>query len=274
MREINPGLRLALDLGPVAVYFGAYYFFQDREVNLFGTAYTGVVLATLVFVPAVLLALAASWALTRTVSRMAVFTAVIVAVFGGLTIWLNDDTFTKMRPTVVYGIFGAILAGGLWFQGRSYLAYLMGNFVPLTDVGWWIFTRNWVIFFAFMSAFNEFVWRVLGEEAWIWLDTFGQLLLTFAFMATQYPLLTREWVEEEVEATPAPVRSPPVKPKRGPRRGLTAKVLAKRAPTPPVPHICGRAPTQTRARPTAVRSRPRRGSGSESQQPRPGFRKI
>ena len=103
----------------------------------------------------------------------------------------------KMRPTVVYGLFAFVLGTGLWLQGRSYLRYLMGEVMPLTEEGWMLFTRNWVFFFAAMAVFNEFTWRVLGEEAWIWLDTFGQMILTFVFLATQLPTLTRHTVEDE-----------------------------------------------------------------------------
>ena len=195
-REMNPILKLVLEVGPVVLYFIAYQYFQDRPVVIGGESYGGIVVATAVFVPLMLLSLVISWVLTRSLPRMAVFTAIVVVLFGGLTVWLNDETFTKMRPTVVYSIFGVILGVGLWGQGRSYLQYLMGAMMPLTDEGWRLFTRNWVIFFAFMAAFNEFVWRVLGEEAWVWLDTFGQMILTFAFLATQWPLLQKHGVED------------------------------------------------------------------------------
>ena len=195
-REMNPWLKLALEIGPVAVYFFAYQRFSEG-VEVGGTLYSGVVAATAVFVPLMLASVAVSWVLTRHLPRMAVFTAIIVLVFGGLTVFLNDDLFTKMRPTVVYGLFAFVLGAGLWIQGRSYLRHLMGETVPLTEWGWWIFTRNWVFFFAAMALFNEFVWRVLGEEAWVWLDTFGQLILTFTFLATQWPILMKHAAEEK-----------------------------------------------------------------------------
>ncbi|MHA3980168.1 inner membrane-spanning protein YciB [Halovulum sp. GXIMD14794] len=197
VKELNPLMKMALELGPVAVYFLAYQYFQDRPVEFGGQTYGAVVAATAVFVPLMLASLGVSWALTRSLPRMSVFTAIVVVLFGGLTVWLNDDTFTKMRPTVVYGLFALILGVGLWGQGRSYLQYLMGPVMPLSDEGWIAFTRNWVLFFVFMSVFNEFVWRVLGEEAWIWLDTFGQFILTVGFLATQYPLLRRHMPEED-----------------------------------------------------------------------------
>ncbi len=190
-REMNPLVKTLLDLGPMVIYFAAYQYFQDRPVSVGGESYGAIVVATAVFVPMLLISIGISWAMTKTLPRMTVFTAAIVVVFGGLTIWLNDDTFTKMRPTVVYGLFAVILGVGLWLQGRSYIEYLMGQLMPMTPLGWRIFTRNWVIFFVLMSVFNEFVWRVLGEEAWIWLDTFGQFILTLVFVATQFPLLQK-----------------------------------------------------------------------------------
>ncbi len=199
-KELNPFLKLALELGPVLAYFVAYRHFQDDGVMVAGRHYGGVVAATAVFVPIMLAAMAVSFTLTRTVPRMAVFTAIVVVVFGGLTVALNDDIFTKMRPTVVYGLFALVLGWGIFVQGRSYLKYLMGEVMPLTDAGWMIFTRNWVFFFVFMSVFNEFVWRVLGEEAWVFLDTFGQLILTFLFIASQWPILSRHSVEDGEEA--------------------------------------------------------------------------
>ncbi|MEM9270830.1 MAG: inner membrane-spanning protein YciB [Pseudomonadota bacterium] len=195
-KQINPILKLVLELGPVLAYFGIYQAYKDQTVNVGGTEYSGIIVATAAFVPLMLAALAVTYALTRELPRMAVFTAIVVVVFGGLTVWLNDETFTKMRPTVVYGLFGSILGWGIFVQGRSYLKYLMGPVMPLQDEGWRLFTRNWVFFFAAMALFNEFVWRVLGEEAWVWLDTFGQLILTFLFLASQWPILQKYGIDE------------------------------------------------------------------------------
>ena len=195
-KQINPILKLVLELGPVLAYFGIYQAYKDQTVSVGGTEYSGIIVATAAFVPLMLAALAVTYALTRELPRMAVFTAIVVVVFGGLTVWLNDETFTKMRPTVVYGLFGSILGWGIFVQGRSYLKYLMGPVMPLQDEGWRLFTRNWVFFFAAMALFNEFVWRVLGEEAWVWLDTFGQLILTFLFLSSQWPILQKYGIDE------------------------------------------------------------------------------
>ncbi len=196
-KQLNPVLKLILEIGPIGVYFFVYMKFKDETVAFGGQEYSGIIVATAVLVPLILLSLGISWVLTRTLPRMAVFTAIMVVVFGGLTVFLNDDTFTKMRPTVVYGLFGALLGWGLFIKGQSYLKYLMDQMMPMQDEGWIIFTRNWVFFFVFMALFNEFVWRVLGEEAWVWLDSFGQLILTFVFLATQFPLLQKYAIETD-----------------------------------------------------------------------------
>lgn len=198
-KEINPLLKLALDFGPVLLYLLAYKRFQESPPVVGGVEYGAVVAATAVFVPLMLVGMAITFALTRSLPRMAVFTALMVVVFGVITVWLNDDTFTKMRPTLIYSLLGLTLAFGLFIQKRSYLQYLMGQVMEMSEAGWRVFTRNWVIFFGFMAVFNEFVWRVLGEEAWIWLDTVGQMALTFLFLATQYPLLMREMKQAEAE---------------------------------------------------------------------------
>ena len=195
-KQLNPILKLALELGPIIAYFAIYMCFKDQTVTVGGTEYSGIIVATAVLVPLILTSLAISWVLTRTLPRMAVFTAIMVVVFGGLTVFLNDETFTKMRPTVVYGLFGGLLGWGLFVRGQSYLKYLMDQMMPLQDKGWMLFTRNWVFFFVFMAVFNEFVWRVMGEEAWVWLDSFGQMILTFLFLATQFPLLQKYSLDE------------------------------------------------------------------------------
>ncbi len=190
-REINPLLKLVLELGPLAVYFWAYRHYADSTLELFGQSYTGVTAATIVFVPVLLIGMVISWVLTRHLPRMTVFTAIMVIVFGVLTAYFNDDIFTKMRPTIIYSLFAAAIGFGLYVRKTNYLKYLLGDSVPLSDEGWNIFERNFMIFFILMAVINEFTWRVLGDSAWVFLDSFGQLILTFVFMATQFPIFTK-----------------------------------------------------------------------------------
>ena len=187
---MTPMLKLALELGPLVVFFAAFQLFKGAPVTLMGVQYEGVVMATLVFIPTILAALAVSWALTRKLPRMAVITAIVVVVFGGLTVWLNDDIFIKMKPTIVNGLFALALGFGL-LQGRSYLKYLMGEALPLSDEGWMIFTRRWMVFFVFLAVVNEIVWRTQSTDFWVSFKAFGNLPLTLAFMASQWPMLKR-----------------------------------------------------------------------------------
>lgn len=189
-RPIHPILKIVLEFGPLAVFFLTYRAYSGEEVALFGEVYEGVVVATIAFIPAILTTLAISWALTRDLPRMAVVTAVVVVIFGGLTIWLNDATFIKMKPTIVNLIFAFILGWGL-LRGRSYLKYLMGEFLPLTDEGWMIFTRRWALFFLFMAALNEVIWRTQSEDFWVNFKTFGSPAVTLVFMVAQAGLLKR-----------------------------------------------------------------------------------
>ncbi len=187
---MTSGLKLLLEIGPLVVFFGAFQWFRDAPVTVGGMEYQAIVVATALFIPAILVSLAVSWRLTHTLPRMAVVTAVVVVLFGGLTIWLNDDTFIKMKPTIVNGLFALGLGVGL-LQGRSYLKYLMGEALPLDDEGWMIFTRRWALFFVFLAVLNEVIWRSMSTEFWVNFKTFGNLPLTIAFMAVQWPMLKR-----------------------------------------------------------------------------------
>ena len=192
---MNPFLKLALEIGPLIVFFGAFRWYAEEPLVLGGVPYEGAVAATFFFVPAILLSLGVSWGMTRTLPRMAVVTAIVVVVFGGLTLALNDDTFIKMKPTIVNGLFALGLGVGL-LQGRSYLKYLMGDALPLTDEGWMIFTRRWMWFFVFLAVLNEAVWRTMSTEFWVSFKTFANLPITLAFMASQWPMLKRHGLGE------------------------------------------------------------------------------
>jgi len=205
----NPALKLALEIGPLAVFFLGFQFgeeivavpdIHDALAMLTGpkalAGKTGpLFVATVLFMVAIGVSLSASWAMTRRLPRMAVVTAVVVAVFGGLTLALRDETFIKMKPTVVNAIFALVLVIGL-VQGRSYIKYLIGESVAMDDRGWMIFTRRWVWFFLAMAVLNEVVWRTLSDAAWVNFKTFGYLPLTLLFMALQYPLLNRHMLEQ------------------------------------------------------------------------------
>ncbi len=193
--EMPPLLKLVLEFGPLAIFFLTYRAYAGEEVVLFGEAYEGVVVATIAFVPAILISLAISYAVTRSLPKMAVVTAVVVVVFGGLTIWLNDATFIKMKPTIVNLIFAAVLGWGL-LRGQSYLKYLMGELLPLTDEGWMIFTKRWALFFVAMAVLNEVLWRTQSEGFWVNFKTFGSPVVTVIFLLSQSGFLKRHTLPE------------------------------------------------------------------------------
>ncbi|MGB0506722.1 MAG: septation protein A [Pikeienuella sp.] len=195
-KEQNPLIKLALEFGPLAIFFLTYRMYSEDTVTLFGSEYKGVVLATVAFIPAILISLAISWFINRELPRMAVVTAVVVVVFGGLTIWLNDATFIKMKPTIVNSVFALVLGWGL-LRGQSYLKSLMGQMLPLTDAGWMILTKRWAMFFVFMAIVNEVVWRTQSESFWVNFKIFGSLGLTFGFLALQSKVVKQHLIETE-----------------------------------------------------------------------------
>ncbi|HKK36822.1 MAG TPA: septation protein A [Paracoccaceae bacterium] len=179
----SPFLKLALEIGPIAVFFVTY-------------TRSDIYTATAVFIPTILAALVASWWLTRSLPKMAVVTAVMVVVFGGLTLWLQDATFIKMKPTIVNLIFAGALGFGLT-RGRSYLKDLMGDALPMTDAGWTILTKRWALFFVFLAVLNEAVWRTQTEAFWVSFKTFASPALTFGFVMSQMGVLKRHGLEEK-----------------------------------------------------------------------------
>ncbi len=208
-KNLNPLLKLLLEIGPLGAFFLSFRFGHELleipAVHGLLESLTGpealagpsgpLFVATACFMVAIAVSLSASWHLTRHLPRMAVVTGIVVAIFGGLTLWLQDETFIKMKPTIVNSVFAVILGYGV-AKGRSYLKYLMGSAMQMDDEGWLIFTRRWVVFFIFMAALNELIWRTQTTEIWVAFKTFGSLPLTFVFLALQWPLLKRHMVEE------------------------------------------------------------------------------
>ncbi|RVV98745.1 septation protein IspZ [Mesobaculum littorinae] len=183
-RQINPKLKTALDLGPVVLFFLGYIALRDREFVIGGTAYSGFVLITAAFVPILALSTLALWRLTGSVSKMQIVTLVLVVVFGGLTVWLNDERFFKMKPTLIYLIFGGLLGIGL-LRGQSWLKLVMDGMIPLDSEGWMILTRRLCFFFLALAVLNEIIWRSMSTDAWVTFKTFGLTLAIFAFFMTQ-----------------------------------------------------------------------------------------
>ncbi|MDJ1007767.1 MAG: inner membrane-spanning protein YciB [Paracoccaceae bacterium] len=195
-KKINPALKQTLELGPPLLFFAAYLYVRDETYLVGGVEYDGFIVAAAAFVPILLLSIAILWKLTGKLSRMQVFTAVLVVVFGGLTVWFNDERFFKMKTTLVYATFAAILGVGL-LQGRSYLAWVMAEFLPMREAGWMILTRRLALVCAGLAAANEFVWRTMSTDTWVKIETFGFPLALTAFLWIQIVALHPYVIEPE-----------------------------------------------------------------------------
>jgi intracellular septation protein len=189
-KPLNPWLKTGLELGPPILFFIAYMRLQDTTLTIGGTEYDGFIIVTAAFVPILLASIAVLWKLTGQISRIQVFTAIMVVVFGGLTVWLNDERFFKMKTTLVYGFFAVMLGIGL-LRGQSWLKFLMGELLPMRHEGWMILTRRIAGAFAFMATANEVVWRTQSTEFWVTFETFGLPAFLFAVFMSQAKLIER-----------------------------------------------------------------------------------
>ncbi|MEX1235756.1 MAG: inner membrane-spanning protein YciB [Roseovarius sp.] len=183
-RKINGGLKTGLELGPILAFFIAYILLKDRIFTIGGTEYDGFIVVTAGFIPVFLVSIGILWALTGHLSKMQAMTAILITVFGGLSIWFNDPKFFKMKPTIIYLLFGGILGIGL-LQGKSYLQTVMDTVMPLTREGWMILTRRLTFFFLGLAMLNEIIWRTQSEEIWVYFKTFGLTAAIFLFFITQ-----------------------------------------------------------------------------------------
>jgi intracellular septation protein len=202
--QINPLLKLALDIGPLLLFFFANsrpalftpFLGTFLPADLIGGEKGGIFAATAVFMIAILIALAVSYALTRHLPIMPVVTAIIVVVFGAATLFFHDETFIKLKPTIIYVLFGGVLIGGLIFD-KPFLQIVFDSMFHLTSEGWRKLTLRWAVFFLALAVLNELVWRTQTTDTWVNFKVFGVTLMTFGFAAMQFPLMQKHAVEEE-----------------------------------------------------------------------------
>jgi len=177
----HPLFKLATELGPLLVFFVA-----NAKFQLF--------VATGAFMVAIVVALAVSYFVTKHVPLMALVTGVVVLVFGTLTLVLHDETFIKIKPTIIYSLFALVLGGGLLF-GRSFIAILFDQMFNLTPQGWRVLTFRWALFFAALAVLNELIWRTQSTDFWVSFKLFGVTPLTMVFAIAQMPLMKRYHLE-------------------------------------------------------------------------------
>ena len=190
--EGSPLLRLALEMGPLLLFF-------------FSNARWGLYTATAVFMVAIVVSVTVSRLREKRWPVMPAVTAVFVLVFGGLTLYLEDELFIKLKPTIVNLLFAAILLGGL-LAGRSLLKPVLGTAIQLHDEGWRILTLRWGLFFVFLAILNEAVWRSFSTDTWVSFKVFGIVPITLVFALSQTPVLQRHQIEEEEAAEADSVR--------------------------------------------------------------------
>ena len=185
-----------LEFGPVIAFFVAYMRMKETVYTIAESDYQGFIVVTALFVPLLLICTAVLWKLTGKISPMQIMTVVLVTIFGGLTVWLNDDRFIKMKPTLIYMIFGGILGVGL-LRGQSYLRVVMQEALPMQDAGWMILTRRATGFFFGLAVLNEVIWRSFSTDTWVYFKTFGLTVALFAFFMMQGTLLAKYAVHKD-----------------------------------------------------------------------------
>ncbi len=179
---MKPVYKLVIDFGPLVVFF---YFFKKN----------GLQEAILPLMIATLIAVLISYVLEKKIPIMLTFGATIVLVFGGLSIYFNDDVFIKMKPTIINILFGAILCVGIIIK-KPFLKYLLGTAIKLKEEGWKILTQRWIGFFIALAILNEIVWRTQSDDVWMTFKVFGILPITFIFTIVQFPLIKKYQIED------------------------------------------------------------------------------
>lgn len=197
-KHINPLLKMALELGPLLVFFfaNARGEWIAQRVPFLADIGGPIFVGTACFMIATAIALSVSWTLTRTLPIMPLLSGIIVLVFGALTLWLQDETFIKVKPTIINTMFGGILLIGLLFK-KSFLGYVFDSAFKLDAEGWRILTFRWGLFFLIMAFVNELIWRNFSTDFWIAFKVWGNMPLSIVFTLLQLPLMQRHALPDE-----------------------------------------------------------------------------
>ena len=196
-KEENSLLKSVLEFVPLIAFFVSYYYYPNsRELVGEELSVEKIIFATKVFVPTLIISSILSYLILKTISKMTIITAVVVIIFGFLTVWFRNPVFIKMKPTIIYVSFSLILTIGL-LRKKSFLQSLMGSALNMEDKGWLILTKRVTIFFIILAVLNEVVWRYFGQDQWVNFKTFGLPIMTLFFFAFQYKLFQKYVVDEK-----------------------------------------------------------------------------
>jgi len=180
---MSPLLKMALDLGPLLIFFAA-------------NMVSGIFTATAVFMVAITISIATTFVIERKISPMPALTCALVLIFGGLTLWLSNENFIKIKPTILYAMFSAVLIGGLAFN-RLFIKYLLGQSFQLAEPAWRALTWRWSVFFLALAIINEFVWRNTTTDTWVAFKVWGVFPMTLIFALSQTPFIARHQIEAD-----------------------------------------------------------------------------
>lgn len=181
--KMGQGTKLLIEMGPLVAFFIANW-------------KAGIFWGTGIFMVATAISLAASWIMTRKIAMVPLVSAIFVALFGALTLWLHSDLFIKVKVTLINALFGAVLLGGV-AMGRSYIKLIMGEAVKLTETAWRTLSIRWGVFFFAMAALNEVVWRNFTTDQWVNFKVFGLLPLTLVFAVANAPFMAKHMIPDE-----------------------------------------------------------------------------
>ena len=194
---MNPILKLVLELGPLMVFFFANARGEKLAMQFPALASLGgsIFIATALFMVATVVSLVVSYAIARTLPVMPVVSGAVVLVFGLLTLYLKDDTFIKMKPTIINTLFGTTLLGGLYF-GKSFLKIVFDAAFQIDEIGWKKMTLRWGLFFFFLAFINEIVWRNFSTDYWVAFKVWAVMPITLIFTFSQLPLIMKHALEK------------------------------------------------------------------------------